>query len=176
MCDTLHMSCVNSICHITCQVLHDIFSPKLVKLGSRNFETMFTTPCVSRVTCHMSHVTCHMSCFMCQMSDVYFLLSYKTLLFIFLRQICGPSYCSVCYQQGLPSLVYKVNGVGATFITDNSPTGSPISKNFVTNDMWHWTHADLQMSFSLHNKIFRLTIFTPRSAWFWQHRICDNAV
>ena len=44
---------------------------------------------VSRVTCHMSHVTCHMSQFL-----------------IFFLQSCETFRWRVCYQRGLPCLVY----------------------------------------------------------------------
>ena len=47
--------------------LHNSVYPKLLELGSCNFETMFTTPCVSRVKCHVSCATCHMSHFMCHL-------------------------------------------------------------------------------------------------------------
>ena len=35
-----------------------------------NIETVFTTPCLSHVTCHMSRVTCHVSGVRCHMSGV----------------------------------------------------------------------------------------------------------
>ena len=44
--------------------------PKPLELGCWNFETMFTTPCVSCFTCHVSHVTCHVSCVTCHVSHV----------------------------------------------------------------------------------------------------------
>ena len=54
---------------------------------------------VSRVTCHMSRVTCHMSHVMCHMSRVTF--------FFFFGQ-SGEAYLwRVCYQRGLPRLVFR---------------------------------------------------------------------
>ena len=51
---------------------------------------------VSRVTCHMSHVTCHMSHVTCHI-----------FLFIFFLGQSGEAYWSrVCYQRGLPRLVF----------------------------------------------------------------------
>ena len=41
--------------------LHSTFTPKLYGLGTWNFYRIFTSRCVSLVTCHVSHVTCHMS-------------------------------------------------------------------------------------------------------------------
>ena len=54
---------------------------------------------MSRVTCQMSHVTCHMSCVTCQMSHV------KVLCFFL--QIGEAYWWTVCYQRGLPLLVYN---------------------------------------------------------------------
>ena len=48
---------------------------------------------VSRVTSHMSHVTCHMSHLF-----IYFIF--------FFGQSCGAYRWRVCYQRGLPRLVY----------------------------------------------------------------------
>ena len=39
--------------------LQNILTPKPLELRTWNCEIMFTTFCVSRVTCHMSCVTCH---------------------------------------------------------------------------------------------------------------------
>ena len=50
------------ICHIsrvTCHMSHDIITPKLLELGTWNYETTFATSCVSRVTCYVPHVACH---------------------------------------------------------------------------------------------------------------------
>ena len=47
----------------------------------------------------MSHVTCHVSRFMCHMSHVFF-------LFCFFGQTGEAYWWTVCYQQGLPRLVY----------------------------------------------------------------------
>ena len=85
-----------------------------------------------------------MSCVMCHMSHVHFLLLYKTLLWIFLGQIGGPSLCSVCYQRGLPRLVYKLDGLGP--IDNRRSTNLPRHWYFlcdtwyVTCDMWHVIH------------------------------------
>ena len=57
---------------------------------------------VSHVTCHMSRVMCHVSGVRCQVSGVmchFFLL-------LFFRQSVEASRWRVCYQRGLPRLVY----------------------------------------------------------------------
>ena len=54
---------------------------------------------VSRVTCHMSSVTCHMSQFL------FFYLC-------FFRHSGGASWWGVCYQQGLPRLVFTERPCG----------------------------------------------------------------
>ena len=64
---------------------------------------MFTPHHVSCVTCHMSHVTCHMSHVTCPVSHV-------NLFFIFFLGQSGAAYrWRVCYQRGLPRLVYNLN-------------------------------------------------------------------
>ena len=62
-----------------------------------------TTCHMSCVTCHVSHVTCHMSHIMCHMS--YF-------FFIFFFGQSGEAYqWRVCYQRGLPRLVFHTCGL-----------------------------------------------------------------
>ena len=73
------MSCVT--CHMSHVTLHN---PKLLELGTWNFKTMFTTP-------HVSHVTCHVSCVTCQ--------------FIYFWKRGGASWWRVCYQRSLSHLV-----------------------------------------------------------------------
>ena len=63
-----------------------------------NFERMFTPHDVSHVMCHVSHVMCQVSGVMCQGSCVRY-------IYFFFLQI-GASLCRVCYQQGLPRLVF----------------------------------------------------------------------
>ena len=53
---------------------------------------------MSSVMCHMSHVTCHMSYVTCHI-----------FYFVLFRQ-SGEAY-RVCYQRGLPRLVYRMVGV-----------------------------------------------------------------
>ena len=53
---------------------------------------------MSRVICHKSHVMCHMSCFVCLFFFFFLLLLFG---------LSGEGYWwSVCYQRGLPRLVY----------------------------------------------------------------------
>ena len=57
---------------------------------------------VSHVRCHMLLVTCHVSLVICHMS-------YDTILIsIFFLQIVWVSLWRVCYQQGLPLLVFLI--------------------------------------------------------------------
>ena len=44
--------------------LQNITNPKPLELGTWNLETMFTSPNMSHVMCHMSPVTCHKSFFL----------------------------------------------------------------------------------------------------------------
>ena len=62
---------------------------------------------VSRVPCHLSRVKCHMSPVTCQKknSSYFFFFSFLSLKKI--GQSGGPSRWRVCYQRGLPRLVYK---------------------------------------------------------------------
>ena len=63
---------------------------------------MFTSLDVSHATCDVSYVTCHMSLVTCHISHVtchYF--------FLFRFGLSGEaSWLMVCYQQGLPRLVF----------------------------------------------------------------------
>ena len=99
---------------------------------------MFTPPnmshvmChVSRVTCHVSHVTCHVSPVTCHMSTkknwTFFLFIYLYFFFLCKKKIGksgGASRWRVCYQRGLPRLVFlqiPVDGFGEKFVYFNTP-------------------------------------------------------
>ena len=61
--------------------------------------------------CHVSHVTCHVSRVTCQMSGVFFFfyIFYYIYINLFYKknlQSDGASWWRVCYQRGLPRLVY----------------------------------------------------------------------
>ena len=58
------------------------------------------------VMCHMSHVTFHMSCVTCQVSHVACHVSCVTFFLNFFLQNCETSQWRVCYQRGLPRLVF----------------------------------------------------------------------
>ena len=66
--------------------LQNIITPKPLGLGTWNFDTMFAFPYMSCVTCYMSHGTCDVS-------------KIK-------KKHGGASRSRVCYQRGLPRLVY----------------------------------------------------------------------
>ena len=65
--------------------------------------------CMSSVTCHVSHVTCLVSCVMCHPSHA----RYHLILFFFFFSSSkfGANRWRVCYQQGLPRLVYQLFNV-----------------------------------------------------------------
>ena len=60
---------------------------------------------VSHVTCHISGVTCHMSCVTCHMSQFFFL--FYLFIYLFFGQSGEASRWRVCYQRGLPRLVFS---------------------------------------------------------------------
>ena len=70
---------------------------------------MFIPQNMSYVTCHMSHVTCHMSRVTCHLSPVgIFFLIFRNFFFVIFFGISGgASWWRVCYQRGLPRLVYS---------------------------------------------------------------------
>ena len=68
-----------------CKYLQVTFTPKPSKLGTSNFEKMFTSHHMTCGTCHVSHVTCH---------NYFFLESAEA------------SRWRVCYKRGLPCLVF----------------------------------------------------------------------
>ena len=53
---------------------------------------------VSCIRCHVSHVTCHMSCVTCQF--------FFKFIYFFLGQLSEAYRWRVCYQRGLPRLVF----------------------------------------------------------------------
>ena len=67
---------------------------------------------ISHVTCHMSHVTCHVSQVTCHVSHVMchiFISIYIFLLLPLLFRKSGEARCwRVCYQRGLPCLVFML--------------------------------------------------------------------
>ena len=65
---------------------------------------------MSRVTCHMSCVTCHMSHVACHISKKIYSYFLFVFLYSFFRQGGGASWWRVCYQRGLPRLVYSSYG------------------------------------------------------------------
>ena len=79
--------------------LQNILNQKWLKLGTWHFERRFIhlTP---TVICHVSHVTCHISRVMCHVSHVTFFF------FLFSGQFSEAYRWRVCYQRGLPRLVY----------------------------------------------------------------------
>ena len=86
--------------HVTCHVSHVTCHMSRV------------TCHVSHVTCHVSHVTCHVSHVTCHMSHViyiYFFSFFFFFFFLFFGQ-SGEAYrWRVCYQRGLPRLVFLWN-------------------------------------------------------------------
>ena len=96
---------------------------------------MFTS---NPTTCHVSHVMCHMSCVTCQVSLVIchmlnvtrHMSQVKFFLYFFCGESVGVSWWKVCYQRGLPCLVYQLLSVtGQTkkiFVeTESGPSSNP---------------------------------------------------
>ena len=86
---------------------------------------------VSHVPCHVSHVTCHLSRVTCPLSHVsflfYFFLFKKKNILKKIWQSCGASWWRVCYQRGLPRLVFSAmslqlrwNNFFATYATQKN--------------------------------------------------------
>jgi hypothetical protein len=50
-----------SVSDLFLQNLLNIIVPKTFKLWTWNFDTIFTSPCISCVKCHVSCVTCNVS-------------------------------------------------------------------------------------------------------------------
>ena len=90
--------------------LQDIINHKPEKLSSWNFERMFTFHNMSHVVCHVSRVTCHMSCVMCHISRVTCHMWHVTcdISHFFFWQSGEVYPLRVCYQRGLPRLVYGI--------------------------------------------------------------------
>ena len=59
---------------------------------------------VSHVMCQVSRVRCHVSCVRCHVSGV--MCKVSSVTFLFFLQSGGASWRRVCYQGGLPRLVY----------------------------------------------------------------------
>ena len=90
-----------------------IINPKPLELDSWHFERIFTHHHMSHVTCHISRVTCQVSDGSCQVSGVRCPVS-------FFWQLGGASRLRVCYQRGLPRLVFiaPLNLFAKAFILD----------------------------------------------------------
>ena len=65
---------------------------------------------VSRITCQMSHFTCHLTCITSQVSNV------THFFFFFLLESGRVSLWRVCYQWGLPRLVFRLFLIQNTLI------------------------------------------------------------
>ena len=65
---------------------------------------------VSSVTCQVSRVRCHMSRVMCHVSHVRCHM-YLFFFFFFFGQSGGAIRWRVCYQRGLPCLVFQTVGI-----------------------------------------------------------------
>ena len=85
--------------------LQQTFIPKPVAPGSWHFERMFTSLHLSHVKCHVSHVKCHRSQVTCQMLQFIYIYIYFVVV-VFFWQSGKASQWRVCYQRGLPRLVF----------------------------------------------------------------------
>ena len=96
--------------------------------------------CSHPTTCHMSHVTyyvshvrCHVSCVTCHMQFFF-------LCFVF-GQSCEAYWWRVCYQRGLPRLVYLYSQILVLFLLNLKNTqhitrykGHFINQNFLLKE------------------------------------------
>ena len=88
------------MCHMTCVTCH---------VSHVTCHLSGVTCQVSCFRCHLSHVRCHMSCVTCHVSPVTCNLSHVTchiFLLLFSLQSGEASQGRVCYQRGLPRLVF----------------------------------------------------------------------
>ena len=99
------MSCI--MCHMSCVTCHVSYVTCCLSRATCH---------MSRVTCHVSHVTCHMSPVTCHVSPITCHLSCVTChlspgpchlshIFCFVYYLWA-SWWRVCYQLGLPHLVF----------------------------------------------------------------------
>ena len=92
--------------------LHKYWRPAKPYLVSHLTQWSSPVTCnVSRVTCHMSHVTCHLSPVTCHLSPVTCHMPHVNLKkrYIYIHiygHNSGASRWSICYQGGLPCLVF----------------------------------------------------------------------
>ena len=97
-----------------------------VKAGELTFwENVHLPPCV---TCHLSHVTGHVSCVMCQVPCATFFLQ------------SGGAFClRVCYQRGLPCLVYVQKDVLKVF--SGQFDSSPVKASYLVQGLGDWSKS-----------------------------------
>ena len=109
----MHLETTCHVSHVTCQLQHVTFRPfpNHKSYGLANSLIMVTIPYptilhhttmshVSHITCQISHFTCHLSCITFQVSHV----THFFLLFFLLE---SGSWWRVCYQWGLPRIVFR---------------------------------------------------------------------
>ena len=117
--------------------------------GPEIFETIFTTPCVSFDTCHMSNVMFHVSHVPCHVSCVPFFLFFVSGRF---------SWWRVCYQRGYPvySLHRSRDSVSPTCRSFGYPVCSVklyLLRSMTAASLYKWTTVDrccyVQFTFSV---------------------------
>ena len=98
---------------------------------------------MSCVTCHVSRVTCHVSPVTCHLSKNYF---FDILIYIFfyvkkMGQSGGAGRWRVCYQRGLPRLVYLINWLSQSSFSSKSSKHHK-SQTIRAGDLkfWHNVH------------------------------------
>ena len=100
--------------------LQKIITPKPLELGSWYLATMFTTPYVSHVTCHVYSVMRQTSCVTCHMSHVKFHVSHvpcnmSIFLFFYFFWQSGEAYrWRFCFQRLVSLHMDLRNGITAT--------------------------------------------------------------
>ena len=104
MCHLTHVRChvSHDRCHVscvTCQVSHVTPNSKTVR--ARKLKFLENVHLLSPVTCHVSCAMCHILRVTCHMSHDYFFI-------IFFGQSGKARWWRVCYQRGLPRLVFTL--------------------------------------------------------------------
>ena len=111
MCHMSPVSCVTChlchVSHVTCVMCH--MSPVMCHLSHEHvffLSHVIVTCNMSSVTCHLSRVTCHIKVFFYNYFFFFFFIRIFLASLKKIRQSGGAGRWRVCYQWGLPRLVF----------------------------------------------------------------------
>ena len=144
------------------QISSNTLNPKPKELVSWNFKRMFILLNVSCVTCHMSLVTCHLSPVTCQKKMTIFIWKKKIKKYIYILSSKlfffkwgGASRWRVCYQRGLPRLVYKcihrhiVKKWQCGWVLQRDSTNAPVSSLVFQVSLWVNTYLRMRHDYHI---------------------------